>query len=64
MRKFLLLFTIFTMWSDLFAEDLVEFDYEADAYHSKLIAFVDLDRDNNVTDALDYAESEILNFRT
>lgn len=47
------------MWSDLFAEDLVEFDYEADAYHSKLIAFVDLDRDNNVTDALDYAESEI-----
>jgi len=47
------------MWSNLLGEDLIDFDYEVDAYYSNLIMFIDLDRDNNVTDALHYSEEDI-----
>jgi len=47
------------MWSNLLGEDLIDFDYEVDAYYSNLIMFIDIDRDNNVTDALNYSEEDI-----
>ena len=41
------------------AEHLVEYDYELDAYYSNVSAFIDLDRENNITDASDKSESDI-----
>jgi len=60
MKLFLTFFLI--LWSVntiLNAEDLVEYDYELDAYYSNISAFIDLDKDNNITDASSQSEVEI-----
>ena len=38
------------MYSFIYAEDLVEFDYEGDVYYSNISAFIDLDTANEVAD--------------
>lgn len=45
--------------SYLFAENVVEFDYELDAYYSNVSAFIDLDSDHNITDASALSETQI-----
>ena len=45
--------------SSLFGQDLVEFDYEVDAYYSNVSAFIDLDRDANITDGSKMTELEL-----
>jgi len=58
-KHFLTLLIFVSIWSKIFAADLIDYDYEVDAYYSKALLFIDLDRDNNITDALEYAEEEI-----
>ena len=41
------------------AQDLIEFDYEADIYYSNLSAFIDLDKDANITDGTTLSEVQI-----
>lgn len=43
----------------LFCEDLVEFDYELDAYYTNVSAFIDLDTANEITDASGHSESQL-----
>lgn len=59
MKIFLVPLFFLTIWSNLFADKPIDYDYEVDAYYSNLIMFVDLDRDNNVTNALEYTEEDI-----
>jgi len=47
------------LYVSLFGEDLIEYDYELDIYYSNVSAFVDLDRDHNITDATNYTERQI-----
>ncbi len=42
-----------------FAKDGVEFDYELDMYYSNVSAFVNLDKDKNITDGTNWSEKEI-----
>ncbi len=55
MRIFLLLLVFLS----LKAEDLVTYDYELDFYYSNVSAFIDLDRERNVTDATNFSEYQI-----
>lgn len=41
------------------ADSPVEFDYELDLYYSNVSAFIDLDRDKNITDGTDMSEKQI-----
>lgn len=41
------------------AQDLIEYDYELDAYYSNVSAFIDLERDRNITDGNNLSEREI-----
>jgi len=60
MKKiFIVLGILLSMNQTVFAQDLVEFDYEVDAYYSNVSAFIDLDSANDITDASDYSESQI-----
>ena len=59
MNKIVLSIIIFFINSSIFAEDLVEFDYELDAYYTNASAFVDLDTANEITDASGHTEIEI-----
>ena len=59
MKSFLVVFVLIGIWSSLFADNSVEYDYELDAYYSNVSAFVDLDRDNNITDATSFSETQI-----
>jgi len=59
MRSLLGMFLFFTLWSNLLGDDLIEYDYEIDAYYSNVSAFIDLDRDNNITDATNHTETQI-----
>lgn len=43
----------------VFAENIIEYDYELDVYYSNVSAYIDLDRDHNITDATDYTETQI-----
>jgi len=43
----------------LHAENLIEYDYELDAYYSNVSAFIDLDRDSEIVDGSNKSESEI-----
>ena len=45
--------------SSLFGEDLVEYDYELDAYYSNISAFIDLDTAHEITNASTQSETEI-----
>ncbi|MEA2100767.1 MAG: hypothetical protein U9P72_11630 [Campylobacterota bacterium] len=56
-QNFIIIFFLLNLFSSVFAEDLVEFDYEIDAYYSNISAFIDLDRDINITDGSDFVES-------
>ncbi|MBU0721386.1 hypothetical protein KJ877_08590 [bacterium] len=47
------------MWNSLFAQDIIEYDYELDAYYSNVSAFLDLERDKELTDASNYSETRI-----
>lgn len=49
------LFSIITLQ----AQDIVEFDYELDAYYSNVSAFIDLDRDANITDGSSMSERQL-----
>jgi len=55
--KYFLIICFLTV--SLLAEELVEFDYELDAYYSNVSAFIDLDTATDVTDAGDDSESKI-----
>jgi len=58
LKQYTLIFTIFisiTIW----AETLVEYDYELDFYYSNLSIFFDLDPDHEILDASNYSETEI-----
>jgi len=52
-------FLFFILKLSVLAEDLVEFDYELDAYYSNVSAFIDLDRDKNITDGTEFIESKL-----
>ena len=52
-------FFIFCLVLSLKAENLIEYDYELDIYYSNVSAFIDLDRDHNVTDATNWSEYKI-----
>ncbi len=56
MKVLLYLLVCFTLVN---AEDLVEYDYELDAYYSNVSAFIDLDRDSEIVDGSAESESEI-----
>jgi len=53
-----ILFIVLLIFS-LHAEDLVEYDYELDLYYSNVSAFIDLDRDANITDGSHKSEYEL-----
>lgn len=59
MKNLLALVLLLTLWQNLLADELVEYDYELDVYYSNVSAFIDLDRDNNITDAINYTETQI-----
>lgn len=41
------------------AETTIEYDYELDLYYSNISMFIDVDAENNVTDASDFSEQQI-----
>ena len=49
----------FLIASLLSAEALVEYDYELDAYYSNVSAFIDLDPDQEITNAIEMSERDI-----
>lgn len=51
--------TVFFLNATLLAQELVEFDYELDAYYTNVSAFIDLDKDNEITNATKQSEMEI-----
>ena len=57
MKVFLLLYVL--LYSTLFSEDLVEYDYELDVYYSNVSAFFDLDSAHEITDASNFSEADI-----
>ncbi|WP_321777630.1 hypothetical protein [Sulfurimonas sp.] len=59
MKSFLGLFLLCGIYSSLLGDDAVEYDYETDIYYSNVSAFIDLDRDANITDATSYSETQI-----
>ncbi|EDZ62412.1 hypothetical protein SMGD1_0615 [Sulfurimonas gotlandica GD1] len=59
MKFFLGLLFVVSICSNLSGDDLIEYDYEVDAYYSNVSAFIDLDRDNNITDAISFSETQI-----
>ncbi|WP_372998532.1 hypothetical protein [Sulfurimonas sp.] len=59
MKSFIALFLFVGIWSNLLADNPIEYDYELDAYYSNVSAFIDLDKDNNITDATHYTETQI-----
>ncbi len=59
MKSFLVVFLLFGIYASLLGDDAVEYDYEVDVYYSNVSAFIDLDRDANITDATSYSEAQI-----
>ena len=56
------IFFFFTLFLGLLqAENLIEYDYEADLYYSNVSAFIDLDKDANITDGTNLSEYQIYN---
>lgn len=53
------LFLFFLLSMTLLAEHVIEYDYEIDAYYSNVSAFIDLDTDKEVINAIHMSESEI-----
>ena len=52
------MFITFGMWN-LFGDDLIEYDYELDAYYSNVSAYIDLDKNNKIEDGTSYTETQI-----
>ncbi len=50
---------LFFLMQNIYAEDLVEYDYELDAYYTNVSAFIDIDRDKNITDGSNMTEVEL-----
>ena len=59
MKLFSSIFIILLSFETLFAEALVEYDYEIDAYYSNVSAFIDLDPDKEITNAINMSERDI-----
>lgn len=59
MRFFLVIFLFFNVYTFLVAQELIEYDYELDAYYSNISAFIDLEQDREITDGTDYSETKI-----
>ncbi|MDD3817484.1 MAG: hypothetical protein PHI89_05295 [Thiovulaceae bacterium] len=59
MKKFLACAVFLGLWHVASAQDVVEFDYELDAYYTNVSAFIDLDRDEPVEDASELSEGEL-----
>ena len=60
MKLILSLFiSAFVLNASLYAEELIEYDYEIDAYYSNISAFIDLDKENDILDATKQSEVEI-----
>ena len=58
--RILYIFSLCMMLSRfLIAEDLIEYDYELDSYYTNVSAYVDLDRDREITNGLDLSEGMI-----
>ena len=57
--KFKLALLCCLVFSHIYAEDMVEYDYELDAYYSNISAFIDLDTANELTDASTQSEVQI-----
>ena len=59
MRTYIGLLFISFFTTCLHAQHLIEYDYEIDAYYSNVSAFIDLDSENEVTNASEYSEAKI-----
>lgn len=59
MKIFFILYLLVSLKQFVFAEKLIEYDYELDSYYSNISAFIDLDSANEITDASGYSESKI-----
>lgn len=59
MKNYIAIFLIFSSFNYISAQDIVDFDYELDAYYSNVSAFIDLDTDEEITDAANYTEAQI-----
>ncbi|MBU1659628.1 hypothetical protein KKG72_11365 [bacterium] len=59
MKSFIVVFLLVGMWNSLYAQHLIEYDYELDAYYTNVSAFIDLDTEHEVTDASSYSEAKI-----
>ena len=59
MRFFPFVLVLFLSFETLFGEAMVEYDYELDAYYSNVSAFIDLDPDKEITNAIDMSERDI-----
>jgi len=59
MNSFLALILLVGLYHNLFGDDLVEYDYEIDAYYSNVSAFIDLEPDKEITNAINMSEREI-----
>ena len=58
--KFLsVLFSLIIFVNSLEGEAIIEYDYELDAYYSNVSAFIDLDPDQEITNAIDMTERDI-----
>ena len=63
MRKvFLILFLLFGLSNFLFAEELIEYDYELDVYYTNVSAYIDLDTEEDLTDGSKMEEKELYKY--
>lgn len=59
MKIFINFYLLFFINNYLYAQHPIEYDYELDAYYSNVSAYIDLDSDNEITDATEYSEAKI-----
>jgi len=60
MKKLLvLLFMQGLLLIQVFGEDLIEYDYEVDLYYTNVSAYIDLDRDKEITDGSEFEEEKL-----
>ena len=52
-------FSFMLLYNLLNAQDIIEYDYELDAYYSNISAYIDLDRESDLQDASKYSEIDI-----
>lgn len=59
MKSFVVVIIFFILSIRVFAEDVIDFDYEIDAYYSNISLFIDLDAEEKVEDASSLSEQEL-----